>query len=186
MTEGRPLASVPAEVMERLWLRCGHEPQAARILLTEARHRQPRRPLRDVPDQALGDLWTSLGPDPEAAAAVMDECRRRDVSAQDRRWYQACREAWYLDMHAQYELAEAETRGNLLSREGTAKKITPWPQLWQGAEPRARRLASEELNLFWNRGGACARLTVSEWAEADKRSTNRDDIHREDLMRGTP
>jgi hypothetical protein len=134
------------------------------------------RPLRNITDDELIRLAGRCRHDPAAWKIILDEARRRDTSDKDRAWWADMKERWMEAAHAQFEAASAACNGVLLSREGTATLASEFPSLWEGSETRARRLASEELREWWDAHG---RITVSQIAEDDKLSTNRDHIEQQ-------
>ena len=128
--------------------------------------------LRDMTEDALLAVYRD-GSDTDRDA-VMAECRRRDRADRARKVRQAVAAEWRDAAYAQYLAADAECRGNLLSREGVAAGITAEMVLWTGPERWARRMASEELNAYWD---AHPRLTVTEYRRqlADAARVARDD-----------
>jgi hypothetical protein len=82
----------------------------------------------------------------------MAECKRRDMAdranARKRERYHDIRTDWDCGAYAQYLEAES-LAADLLSREGDALGVIPWPALWTGSAERAAELASEELNNYW-------------------------------------
>jgi hypothetical protein len=114
---------------------------------------------RDMSDEALADLYATAGD--KAAAAIRAEMARRDARdathAKDAARWAATTAEWMDWQHAQYLAADAECRGNLLSREGIAAGATEF-SLWTGSQEDASRHASEELREFWLKS---PRLTVS-------------------------
>lgn len=107
--------------------------------------------LGTLTDDELAALY-QVGGD-TTKAAVLAACEDRDARAEQARAARERRAAkvadWESGAYAQYLAAEAATNGYLLSREGTAAGIDPWPALWRGAEGTAMRYASEELREFW-------------------------------------
>jgi len=92
--------------------------------------------------------------------AVLTELARRDRLAIARARRRAVNAEWYDGMYADYLAADAETRGNLLSRAGIAAGISP-TRLWSGPEAWAHRMASEELRAFWQHR---PRVTIMQYA----------------------
>jgi hypothetical protein len=119
--------------------------------------------LRSLSDDDLAVRFATAGED--ARAALLAEAARRDrrdaQSRRDRQWWKETEEEWILMTHAHFLAAEAECRGNLLSREGIAAGVSDWPGLWQGPASRAMRYASEELREFWE---TTPRMTISQFA----------------------
>jgi AAA domain len=106
--------------------------------------------------------------DEDTMAAVLAEAERRDAADEadrKRRERNAKRfqrnSGWYDAAFAQYLQAEAQTRGNLLSRLGLAEGIEEPFTLWSGPEAWAMARASEELREFWLDH---PRLTVTAYA----------------------
>lgn len=103
---------------------------------------------------------------PAARDAVIAEMARRDAAdkaahkravARFARWQ---KRAEYDDyVHAAWLQAELDCRGVLLSRDGLASGVEP-AALWSMPEPRAMRLASEELRDWW---AANERMTYAQW-----------------------
>ncbi len=71
--------------------------------------------LRALPDDALCGAYRSA--DDRAGRRILAEAARRDQADRHARLRAAVRAEWYDAMFAQYLAAEAECRGNLLSRE---------------------------------------------------------------------
>lgn len=114
--------------------------------------------LRNLTDDQLADMFA--GASEAEAAAILAECKRRDKCQRERDRRAAIRAEWMLVQHAQYLAADAECRGNLLSKAGKKAGVSEF-SLWTGREDVARKYASEELNDYWNLHG---RLTVTEYA----------------------
>lgn len=98
--------------------------------------------VRDMSDDELLALYATR---PRAALA---ECQRRDAAAYAKMHRDAIRAEWAEGAFALYLQAEAETRGNMLSRKGEAAGIDPW-SLFSGPERRVACYASEELRNFF-------------------------------------
>lgn len=121
---------------------------------------------RDMSDEALADLYTEA--DDATRAALLAEMARRDrkaaAHARDAARWDATTARWMEWQHAQYLAADAECRGNLLSRRGIAARATEF-SLWTGTQEDADRNASEELRDFWLRN---PRLTVSQFRQQER------------------
>lgn len=113
--------------------------------------------LRNLSDDDLADLY--LAASDEQAAAILAECKRRDKVQRERDRRAAIRAEYAIAQHAAYLAADAECRGNLVSKAGAAK-VTDEHALWSGREDVARKYASEELNEYWDANG---RLTIGEF-----------------------
>jgi hypothetical protein len=140
------------------------------------------RPLRHLSDDQLTWLFRRCDHDPAARKIILDEARRRDTSDKDRAWWADMKERWMEMAHAQYIAAGLDPRvkGNMLSADGERELASEFPALWEGGEVRARRLASPEMNEWWDDPApGHARITVSMIAEDDKLSTNRDHIEQQ-------
>lgn len=111
--------------------------------------------LRTLTDDQVAALYV----DEATRKVALRELTRRDRSAKDAARWAAIREEWFLGAHAQYLAAEAQTRGNLLSREGIAAGIDPW-SLWSGSYQVIAKYASEELRNFWDDN---QRITVAQY-----------------------
>jgi hypothetical protein len=105
--------------------------------------------------------------DEHQQAAVLSEAARRDRADHAARLRAAVRAEWYDAMFAQYLAAEAECRGNLLSREGLREGIADPISLWTGPRDRAMRLASEELRDYWL---VHPRMTITEYLRQRSRA----------------
>ena len=114
--------------------------------------------LRALPDDALCGAYRSA--DDRAGRRILAEAARRDQADRHARLRAAVRAEWYDAMFAQYLAAEAECRGNLLSREGLREGIADPISLWTGPRDRAMKLASEELRDYWL---IHPRMTVTEY-----------------------
>jgi hypothetical protein len=122
--------------------------------------------IRNLTDADLAALYATANE--ELQEALLDEAARRDRKARQHareaaRWARI-REEWELFAHAQYLAADAETRGNLLSRAGIEAGITEW-SLWSGSWRSVEKYASEELRNFWD---ANPRMTVNAYWEQSK------------------
>ena len=117
--------------------------------------------LRDLPADDLAVMFAGTDATTELGRAILAECARQDRRARSRAAREALREQWHDGAFSQYLAADAECRGNLLSRAGIAAGIAEWPALWTGTASRAMRYASEELREFWY---ANPRVTVSHYA----------------------
>lgn len=114
--------------------------------------------FRALPDDALCAAYG--GADERARRRILAEAARRDQADKQARLRAAVRAEWYDAMFAQYMAAEAECRGNLLSREGLREGIADPISLWTGPRERAMRLASWELKDFWL---VHPRMTITEY-----------------------
>ena len=114
--------------------------------------------VRAMPDEALLSLYRS---DERAAAAALAEAARRDRTDRAARKRGQLRAEWYDAAYQQFLMAEAVTRGNLLSREGLAAGIADPFSLWSGRADLAERYGSEELGAFWEKS---PRITITEYA----------------------
>jgi hypothetical protein len=103
--------------------------------------------VRDMSDDELLALWTT-DPDGPTGRSSMAEAKRRDAAAYAKAHREAIRAEWAEGAFALYLQAEAETRGNMLSRKGEAADIDPW-SLFSGVERRVKCYGSEELNNFF-------------------------------------
>ena len=105
--------------------------------------------LRNLSDDELAALFSEV----EDIDALVAECDRRDRAdrkarrERDRR--AAIRSEWEMYQHADYLMADAICRGNLLSKAGIAAGVSEY-SLWTGREAVARKYASEELNEHWD------------------------------------
>ena len=132
--------------------------------------------LRALPDDALCGTYRSA--DDRAGRRILAEAARRDQADRHARLRAAVRAEWYDAMFAQYLAAEAECRGNLLSREGLREGIADPISLWTGPRDRAMKLASEELRDYWlihprmtvteylRQRSTAGRIARAEWREA--------------------
>lgn len=120
--------------------------------------------LQTITDADLEALLGSIEDD-DTIVALIAEMDRRERAARkaerERARRAAIRAEWELYQHAQYLAADAECRGNLLSKAGIKAGVTE-QSLWTGRESTARKYASEELNEYWD---ANPRLTVTEYAK---------------------
>jgi hypothetical protein len=117
-----------------------------------------REDLRQHTDAGLQRMYASA--DETTCRAILAECARRDRADKAARTREAIRGEWYDAMFAQYLAAEAECRGNLLSKEGLASGLADPSSLWSGPRDQAMRYASEELRDFWL---ANPRMTITEY-----------------------
>jgi hypothetical protein len=116
-----------------------------------------RAELRAFTDDELAGLYTAG--DEDTRADVLAECERRDAArGKARQARQAVQAAWYDAAHAAMLQAEADCKGVLFSAYGREHGPSDAMGLWSGSEAQARKWASEELNLWWDRFG---RLTVT-------------------------
>lgn len=124
--------------------------------------------IRDLTDDELAERFAVAEGD--GLAALIAEAARRDRRAEqsrkDREWWARVHAEWYDMAYAQYLQADAECRGNLLSRAAIREGVADEISLWSGPRARAMRLASEELRDFWEK---YPRVTVSEYAYAAAR-----------------
>jgi hypothetical protein len=116
------------------------------------------REFRALPDDELCAAYH--GADERAGRRILAEAARRDQADRQARLRRTVRAEWYDAMFAQYMAAEAECRGNLLSREGLREGIADPISLWSGPRDRAMRLASEELRDYWL---VHPRMTITEY-----------------------
>jgi hypothetical protein len=123
--------------------------------------------LRNAGDDELAALYGSA--DEATARLVLTEAARRDRLERGRAARNAISADWFLFAHAQYLAADAECRGNLLSRAGIAAGVDAW-SLWSGPAVRVELYASEELREFWLTN---QRVTVKQYA-AQVRQANRE------------
>lgn len=135
--------------------------------------------LRRLSDDDLAARAAALDWDDKAAvASVMRETDRRDRAAALR----TRARSKSLDAHtqhaeaaqAQYQVAEEETRGHMLSKAGQRAGVREL-DLWNMNERTARKYASEELNEWWD---AHPRITKGK-IKADARANRRalEDAH---------
>lgn len=112
-------------------------------------------------DEVLARYEASV--DNDEIAAMVAEMDRRDRAARcarrERERREAIRAEYAIVQHAAYLAADAECRGNLVSKAGQAK-VTDEHALWTGRESVARKYASEELCEWWDANG---RLTIGEF-----------------------
>ena len=113
--------------------------------------------VRAMPDEALLSLYRS---DERAAAAALAEAARRDRTDRAAASRAALRAEWYDAAYQQFLMAEAVTRGNLLSREGLAAGIADPFSLWHGRADVAMKYASEELRDLW---AVSPRITITDY-----------------------
>lgn len=122
---------------------------------------------RNHSDEDIAALYADA--DEDTAAELRSEMARRDAKdathARDAARWAAVTQAWMDWQHAQYLAADAECRGNLLSREGAAAGISEF-SLWTGSAEDAARYASEELREFWL---SHPRLSVSQFRAQARR-----------------
>ena len=110
--------------------------------------------MRAMSDEELRELYAADEP------AALAEAARRDRADRAARAREQLRAEWYDAAYEQYLAADAECRGNLLSREGIAAGVTDEFSLWHGRADVAMRYASEELRDFW---AASPRVTVGQY-----------------------
>jgi len=110
--------------------------------------------MRAMSDEELRELYAADEP------AALAEAARRDRADRAARSREQLRAEWYDAAYEQYLAADAECRGNLLSREGIAAGVTDEFSLWHGRADVAMRYASEELRDFW---AASPRVTVGQY-----------------------
>lgn len=115
--------------------------------------------LRNATGEELEELYF-------AVIAEMDRRDREARTAQERAEAArvrraAVRDEWEMYQHADYLAADAECRGNLLSKAGLAADVSEY-SLWTGREDVARKYASEELNEYWDKH---PRFTIGEFAK---------------------
>ena len=119
--------------------------------------------LHSLTEDALAEMYSTA--DDDTQAAILAECARRDRADKARDKRRAVEAEWYDAAFAQYLAAEAECRGNLLSRFGEAEGITEPMSLWRGSEAWAMRRASEELQELSaaNGGRSTSLAAVAGW-----------------------
>ena len=118
-------------------------------------------------DRLVAAGWSEEEAWAEATGRSVEQIRREEAIARLRaegytgRGFDELARAAYRDhVDRLYWLAEEETNGFLLTREGEARGIDP-RELFTGPEARARKWASDELKQFWDRYG---RPTFEEFA----------------------
>ena len=142
--------------------------------------------MRDMSDEELRELFAS-----DQAVAALAEAERRDTADQEtargrartdkaRQALKAIRGEWEEAAYAQYLAADAECRGNLLSKAGEAA-VTSELSLWRHSTADAHRFASEELNDFWEKWPRVSlqaytrqRAAAIRAAKADKTTSGRE------------
>lgn len=120
--------------------------------------------LRGLDDAGLQALYAG-GSDADRAAVLAELDRQDKARARQRQRasMRAVSTEWAEASHAQFIDASRVCAGRLLSRR--AKCEAEWPALWTGPEWLARKLASEELNNYWDEH---PRLTQGEWERQRK------------------
>lgn len=119
--------------------------------------------LRNITDDDLLAQYEASMDNGEIAAIVAEMDRRERAARKarrDRARREAIRAEYAIAQHAAYLAADAECRGNLVSKAGIKKGITDEHALWTGRESAARKYASEELCEWWDANG---RLTIGEY-----------------------
>ena len=133
--------------------------------------------MRDMSEDELLDLYRS------GDTAALAEAKRRDQAAKAARDREQIRAEWYDAAYEQYLAADAECRGNLISREGIAAGVNEAFSLWSGRTDVAERYASEELNDFWR---VSPRVTITRYMEqrAAAMRAAREDTSTREVERG--
>lgn len=113
--------------------------------------------MQAMSDEELRELFAS-----DEGAAALAEAARRDQADKAARSREQIRAEWYDAAYEQYLAADAECRGNLISRDGIAAGVNEAFSLWSGRADIAERYASEELNDFWR---TSPRVTVTRYID---------------------
>jgi hypothetical protein len=117
--------------------------------------------LRDLPDAELAAMYGTA--DDGTCRALVAEMNRRDRADRARARRAAIRSEWADMTMALYLQAEAECRGNLVSRAGATAGVADGFALWSGRRSVAMKYATPELIEFWEKHG---RVTATEYAAA--------------------
>ena len=142
---------------------------AQRVWLRVLRVPNPEQ-LARLDDLAVAELYARKGHRRIVDELIYAEFERRDRAEKARRKAEARREraeARKRERREEYDMyvqaawlkAEADCRGELLSKAGDEAGVDPIT-LWSGPVQRARKLASEELCEWWDTHG---RWTYTEW-----------------------
>jgi hypothetical protein len=121
--------------------------------------------LRNLTSEQLDEMFAAET-DTDTIIALVKEMDRREraerKARRERERRERIRNDYAVAQHAAYLLADAECRGNLLSKAGIKAGIKDEHVLWTGRESVARKYASEELNEWWDANG---RLTITEFTK---------------------
>lgn len=120
-------------------------------------------PVDDLRGMSDDDLIAAYHADPDdelTRTRVLAECARRDRAARDQAEREQVYAAWHGAAYSDYLTAEAECRGELVSRRGVAAGVRDGFALWAGPRWVADLYATEELRDWWD---LHPRLTITEY-----------------------